>query len=491
MQQAGGIIEQNENVFLVPEGGIASFFDPVDAEPAPLRDIAEMLATKGRFEDAYMVHAAEGETVVPMAVFEENPGLKAALWAQMEEMGIDPERYVVGSELNSINPDTGQPEFFLKKIFKGVGKALKGVVKTFKKFAPTILSIGLAAIPGIGPIAAAALGGGIGTLVQGGSVKDAFKNALIGGVTGGVLKGVTGGIGALSKGGNFFSGAKAGFMASDAAGVWKAGVDAAAGGAAPATGAVAAQGAQAAQGATQALSPADAAVKASLEQAVPAQAATPASGGILGGLQDAAGNVTDKAKGIWDKYLDPTRLDKSPVELAKAAEAAAKEAGYASLDAAPKALQDAILAEASKGPGMLAKYGPLAAAGAGVMALSGGFDAKEPEVYEDPWFKEQRAKIAANPEQYQFFVPDGSNYSAPIMPTGGDQFGGSSIFAKYLKDGGAVKGPGTETSDDVPAWLSDGEFVMTAKAVRGAGAGDRKEGVKTLMQVMKSLEARA
>ena len=32
---------------------------------------------------------------------------------------------------------------------------------------------------------------------------------------------------------------------------------------------------------------------------------------------------------------------------------------------------------------------------------------------------------------------------------------------------GAIAGAGTETSDDVPAMLSDGEFVMTARAVRG------------------------
>jgi hypothetical protein len=37
---------------------------------------------------------------------------------------------------------------------------------------------------------------------------------------------------------------------------------------------------------------------------------------------------------------------------------------------------------------------------------------------------------------------------------------------------GQIDGPGTETSDDIPAMLSDGEFVMTAKAVKGAGAFD-------------------
>ena len=36
--------------------------------------------------------------------------------------------------------------------------------------------------------------------------------------------------------------------------------------------------------------------------------------------------------------------------------------------------------------------------------------------------------------------------------------------------------------------LSDGEFVFTAKAVRNAGGGDRREGAKKMYQVMKNLE---
>ena len=72
----------------------------------------------GRYEDTYIVHAAEGETVVPMEVFDRNPILKERLFESMRDMGIEPERYIVGNELNSINPVTGQPEFFLKKIFR-------------------------------------------------------------------------------------------------------------------------------------------------------------------------------------------------------------------------------------------------------------------------------------------------------------------------------------------------------------------------------------
>ena len=44
-----------------------------------------------------------------------------------------------------------------------------------------------------------------------------------------------------------------------------------------------------------------------------------------------------------------------------------------------------------------------------------------------------------------------------------------------LREGGESIGPGTGTSDDIPAMLSDGEFVMTAKATRGAGAFDMKK----------------
>jgi|TARA_R110002124_G_scaffold120141_6_gene277992 hypothetical protein len=44
-----------------------------------------------------------------------------------------------------------------------------------------------------------------------------------------------------------------------------------------------------------------------------------------------------------------------------------------------------------------------------------------------------------------------------------------------MRNGGESEGPGTGTSDDIPAMLSDGEFVMTAKATRGAGAFDVAE----------------
>ena len=57
--------------------------------------------------------------------------------------------------------------------------------------------------------------------------------------------------------------------------------------------------------------------------------------------------------------------------------------------------------------------------------------------------------------------------------------------------GGEVHGPGTGTSDSVPARLSDGEFVLTAAAVRGAGGGDRDIGAARMYDMMSELEAQA
>ena len=128
------------------------------------------IADLGRFEDAYIAHVAEGETVVPMEVLDSNPRLKAMLFNQMLDMGINPERYIVGNEFNSINPVTGQPEFFLKKIFKGAKKALKSIAP----YAGTI-----AGLAGAGPFYSALIGAGV-PLLTGGDAGD----AIIGGIGG-------------------------------------------------------------------------------------------------------------------------------------------------------------------------------------------------------------------------------------------------------------------------------------------------------------------
>ena len=210
-------IEPEENL-VVPEGGIATFLTATegswaDEEVVPkngiatVHHIADRLAEYGRYEDDYIVHAAEGETVVPIAVLDANPRLKKNLFKQMETMGLEPERYVIGSELNSINPVTGQPEFFLKKLFKGIKKLVKKVVKVVKKAVPYILPIALAMTP-LGPIFGSAMGSGIGTLAAGGDLKDALKASLIAGSFGGFATGIAGGVQSLRAGSTFMEGFK-------------------------------------------------------------------------------------------------------------------------------------------------------------------------------------------------------------------------------------------------------------------------------------------
>tara|TARA_A100000171_G_scaffold29269_3_gene27411 strand:- start:1031 stop:1771 length:741 start_codon:yes stop_codon:yes gene_type:complete len=66
----------------------------------------------------------------------------------------------------------------------------------------------------------------------------------------------------------------------------------------------------------------------------------------------------------------------------------------------------------------------------------------------------------------------------------------SEVFDKVIEvasefsGSGSVEGPGTGVSDSIPARLSDGEFVFTAKAVSEIGADN-------LMSAMKEAEARA
>jgi hypothetical protein len=71
--------------------------------------------------------------------------------------------------------------------------------------------------------------------------------------------------------------------------------------------------------------------------------------------------------------------------------------------------------------------------------------------------------------------------------------GGIASLAKggYPRRTGPISGPGTGTSDSIPAMLSDGEFVMTAKAVRGAGKGSRLAGAKKMYALMHQLERNA
>jgi len=204
----------------IPDGGIAGFMmsDEDFAELARQEsersfgnkgiagfgDTATKMAALGRYGDDSIVHAQTGEIVVPKPVLDSNPALKQAIFDDMRARGIeDPERYVVGSETNSINPETGLMEFgFFSKVWSGVKKAASQTVKVLKKVAPIILPIAMTiAFPALGAYGAA-LGSGIGTLLQGGDIKDALKSAAIAGLSAGAFKGFE----SMSSGGTFSQG---------------------------------------------------------------------------------------------------------------------------------------------------------------------------------------------------------------------------------------------------------------------------------------------
>ncbi len=90
--------------------------------------------------------------------------------------------------------------------------------------------------------------------------------------------------------------------------------------------------------------------------------------------------------------------------------------------------------------------------------------------------------LAANPDQYRIFSQGGPYAKRPY----GAAKGGS--ITNFPPKIGAISGPGTGTSDDIPAMLSDGEFVMTARAVNGAGNGNRQRGMKKMYEVMRTFE---
>ena len=98
---------------------------------------------------------------------------------------------------------------------------------------------------------------------------------------------------------------------------------------------------------------------------------------------------------------------------------------------------------------------------------------------------------AAQPNMLQVAMNNPQLLGSPSMP--------GMLMAN---DGGYIEGPGTGRSDDVKAGifqngqkvqearLSDGEFVMTRKAVDNAGGGDREKGAAKMYALMNSLENR-
>lgn len=607
---------------------------PVDMAPPQgfakggIAEAAKLVASKGRYGDTMLAHITPSE-----AKFLKARG---------------------GS--GTINPETGLPEFFLKKVFRAAKKAVKAVTKAVKNVVKKVVSspigrivatVGLSMI-GVPPPLASALV----TKAAGGSWKDALKSAAVSylggptspiastvakytpflnnlspGLQAGIRSGITSTGAALLTGSSLkeavTSGLTTGLMTglqakqegapvTDAApqtpaqilagdgtspvpgGTLPAGtaIDPMTGAVAPVTG-----GAGPAGTPLGPLSP-DTAMSAATNQAFAGQApvqgvdpiadmyrgyqmaTTPAAAPaatapasqapasafraptIMESLGTAGRGVEQVlsgdfregfstiGSGLKDTFMPSSMSTEQLTDRAIAIQQdVANRGGNISFEAARK-----MAAEAN--PGLLRTYGPAAAAGLGIMAMSGGFE--QQPLPETPFQRAMRTPIDVPPELQRpiqnlpgvvydeagqiigskpwdpsagmgptevatpgiMSLPLSPSYSVPmgaptamgmgavrqpfntaamytnLMPPRYFNQGGVASLAQggYPRRIGQISGPGTETSDDIPAMLSDGEFVMTARAVRGAdptGNGSRREGAKRMYALMHQLEQNA
>jgi len=455
------------NLKQMPSGGLASFLesnmdeigDNVLAFGSPnginsMTDIGNRMAGMGRNGDSELVHMKTGEIAVSPELLEENPRLANELTQAFDRSNVDMDRYTAGSEANSINPLTGQREFFLKKL-------IGGIKKLFKAVAPVIIPLALNFFaPGLGSVASGALGAGIGTLAQGGSLKDAFKSAALGGFVGGVTSYASaptneafqqkafGRLGGYK--GDFFNNP---FSA-----------------------------------ATEAVPAVNKTLDPTIETAAQPKGAV------------------DTMKGFYDRNLAPSRNISSPIQQAQAAQKLVTDTPYLSklaIENPGEAFKMAQKMVANAQPNIITQYAPTAALALAGTAALGGLDTPENKVI-NPYGRTSREEFESNPNKYSIF--SGINFRRPITGRSPDINNNPFVFQDYLnptssvqtaatggemefpRRNGYIGGPGTETSDDIPAMLSDGEFVMTSRAVRGLGNGSRKQGVRKMYDMMRAFE---
>ena len=110
----------------------------------------------------------------------------------------------------------------------------------------------------------------------------------------------------------------------------------------------------------------------------------------------------------------------------------------------------------------------------------------------------------AQPPSYDelFKTPQASEFEQmeeAILPykAGGSPLNIQMMYAKGgkpredFRHGKHVAGPGDGQSDDIPAWLADGEFVFPADVVAALGNGSTKAGTDKLYEMMHSIRRRA
>ena len=457
-----------EDLTQMPTGGLASFLtsnmDEIDDNVLAfgkasginsMSKIANRMANMGRNGDNELVHVKTGELIVSPEVLEKNPKLAQELAQEFQNSNENMGDYVVGSEGNSINPMTGQREFFLKGLVKGI----KGI---FSKVAGFILPGIMGLIPGfagLSPILKGMVTGGIGGLLSGKGIKGALQGAALGGLGTGLYKGFTGT-------GSFGENVAASFRS-------------------PTVQNIPADAFEMRDRIIKKEIPIDPydtsgkmgtrTVTETIQERVPVPAQ---SGPVAGG-------------GFLDKLL-PSQPDISSGDFLVQKQKYIDQ-GFSNTEAFDRAMKDLK-------PGLM-DYAPIAGLTIASAGALGAFDTPE-QTMDDPYGVTSRELVDKDPGRYRVlpkYIPPRRTELEDVRVPTPDPY----LFTKMLEEQprtaakggemfprktGAINGPGTETSDDVPAMLSDGEFVMTSRAVRGLGNGSRQQGVKKMYDMMKNFE---
>jgi hypothetical protein len=515
---------------LAPKGAMTN----IDAEGM------QRLMSAGRDGDTAIGHLTEGEVVIPAPVLEANPQAANMLEQTMTQMGIDPRTRVVDSTgeiggIASINPETGFQEFgFLSDVWKKAKKVVKAVAPIAVNF-----------IPGVGPLAKAALTAGIGK-ASGLSTKEALLGGalsyggskLFGGTpaAGSAGKASTGnifsrvgeyimpgkdGIGLLGNLGKSASGAYEYVMpGKDNVGLFgnvKSGIGSLFGGGQQPT--------------LEEIGATDPLTQVRIDRL---RSEGMSDGQIMQNLQ-AAGMVPQTGENFLSSLMGPTQGSVSDYDPATGSGQSRLGLIEDFIKGGSKKATESIFGggddTSSGGMGMMGKLGIAGLAGLigklayeeakdqkgvpltpltqmdqlgrynieaeiarrtgaeapsrvefglnpeGMPALSGGRPTvSEAMVYQPP---EKRMMAQGGIMNLNMGGMPRYNFGGGVqyfnqggtvaMAEGGDMDATINIENFPVKDG-QIDGPGTEVSDDIPAMLSDGEFVMTAKAVKGAGS---------------------
>ena len=523
------------------------------------------IAKLGRFGDDTLAHLSTGEMVIPPNTLDKK--LQKQVQKDLASKGLGIDRITVGSANNSINPQTGLPEFFgikdIVKSVKGVGKGVKkfvkgatkkpglknllgvdgklgakslakGLEKRVKDAAPYAVAVGLSLAPGLQGLGAVKLGALVGgvagatdPLVKGKKAKDILKGGAVGaalGAAGGAIADAATNSIARAANANKLGAIspdlkleyqnliKAGDISKANALLTKNLPSVAPTSSLPAGGGTATL--PSGQVVENMISSFDPATLSSTPSASQLALTTPTA--LSTGIQalDTGNTFEDfqRRQGVEPASSDDVVAANEEKSLADQA----KDYFYdkLNLDRAKDdpfgfVFDDLLGFDDDGGLGTLfdpSKGGldPQALA----LATAYGKAVEEATERTKGGIKDVRTTIRPDLKPQPVYGSGGFDLGLGpkrkvglprrMMATGG-------LAELDMRNGGDVNGPGTGTSDDIPAMLSDGEFVMTAKANNGAGgfkisktktgiellkngSPDREMGAKNMMKLMRIFE---